>query len=950
MKKLGRPQRHIFKIESKRFRTNDWILDLTREDAIKNDELVAVGESEILRIIDKITNGENTKTKQYFQKKDEIELIKQEPTSKENKLKMKKINNEINELLFEKHYIMIVFNTKKDYRVAVKNGVALNGIKYKRLYGTTVGIKKNTIIFVSDEIHRELHNKIECGRDTEIEIVPAKYEAYKSLASSVSTPVRQVSADGILVVHDHVTSFKSDVTEVKPCKNGEPVIQNIKDKEMSMEQSDGNGFITPELSYQFAQDLGENYTPTGFVVRNAFLKGVLYTFPFDEFIEKIAIKEHNKSPYVEDVWGNIVDTRNVRMVLTTSMLKLWKAYNSIQDYIECCKENDFGFSVTKVIPKELENERHMTYQFLQSLYLNDEDIRELAQPTIYELKDIIGGDYRKSILYLRGKNVNEENVEMFDANYIQALMIDKRMINDPFVRYRIHSMLKKAINDAKFGVIRVKGNYSTISGDIYGLAEYIFGIERDGVIGKGLLNADEFYSNYWNEQGVNKVVAMRAPMCTHANIKVMNLKNNEELAYWYRYMPNCTVFNSWDSTCETLSGADKDGDSVITTNNEIIMKGVRELPALICQLDDVKKDIVTEELLQKSNLNGFNNNVGGVTNKATNIRNKMSLFEEDSEEYKELYKREMAIQRIQQSVIDSIKTGKSEKIPKKWYSYFENRIITQEVIDRENEYLKSKGIKEETKLKPDTEYQIEEKKFNLKILADKKPYFMIYVYGYLKYQYKEYVENCNIGALRRFNKTLYELIDLEDKTEDHQKFIDWYERKLPVDMSPSVMNKICWLFEKEFSEISTEISETCDFDYTILMSGSGYNKSNYKQVAKLYSEYKKKLKEYMIESKEKKRDSDVVKSKRQQFVSRFRRKAMEVCTNEEELCNIVVEMCYRTEGSKQFAWDISGRQIIRNLLKKNNNEITYFELDDDGEVQFSGDSFALKTKKVEGEE
>ena len=93
------------------------------------------------------------------------------------------------------------------------------------------------------------------------------------------------------------------------------------------------------------------------------------------------------------------------------------------------------------------------------------------------------------------------------------------MINDPFVRSKIHQMIKKKINDAKIGVLNCKGNFQIISGDPYGLCQSIFGLEVTG-----LLKAKEFYSKYWTDRRVNKVVSFRAPMTSHNNIRLLNFK------------------------------------------------------------------------------------------------------------------------------------------------------------------------------------------------------------------------------------------------------------------------------------------------------------------------------------------------------------------------------------------------------------------------------------------
>ena len=81
------------------------------------------------------------------------------------------------------------------------------------------------------------------------------------------------------------------------------------------------------------------------------------------------------------------------------------------------------------------------------------------------------------------------------------------------------------------------------------------------------------------------------------------------------------------------------------------------------------------------------------------------------------------------------------------------------------------------------------------------------------------------------------------------------------------------------------------------------------------------------------------------LVNYFRSRCLELCSNEEELCNIVLDLCYQTEHSKQFAWDICGDVIIKNLLKKNDNIIFFPEVvSGSGEFEYCGRQFEMRKK------
>ena len=83
------------------------------------------------------------------------------------------------------------------------------------------------------------------------------------------------------------------------------------------------------------------------------------------------------------------------------------------------------------------------------------------------------------------------------------------------------------------------------------------------------------------------------------------------------------------------------------------------------------------------------------------------------------------------------------------------------------------------------------------------------------------------------------------------------------------------------------------------------------------------------------------------FKEQFRQQCLEQCPNEESLCNIVLDLCYsKSKYSKQFAWDICGDMFIQNLLKRHNYHVTYPTFDEDGDIEFNGQYFSMKTSEI----
>lgn len=568
-----------------------------------------------------------------------IRALRKQDDTVENRHAIKKLYAQLDKLQFEENYMCLIIDRNKDYRRA-KNGFKINGVKYVRLVGTNGGIKCSTIVFVSEKLAGELRRRIDNGRDLEKPLVPAKLEAYRALTCSGSTPVS--FPNGVIVVDDCYTKFTADVLKISDEKGGEPEMTFVKDCEIEMDASDGFGLMLPSLAKRWSEEVGLDYMSAGFNTRFSFEKGMVFTFDFVDFAEKVA-----GDYFIKDAWGQTRDVRDAELILTTSMVKLWDSYESCESYIENSLNNKYTFGLVKTCPKELERERTLNYQFIQSYYLTDEQIDELIRPTIEEFKDILGGDWVKTALFLKGTYLNDTDVEQMPDDFSKAIMINPEILNDPYICKKINNLIKKRIDDAKVGVLKVHGNYSILSGDPYALCQSMFNLPITGI-----LKAGELYNKYWVDNGTEALACFRAPMSCHANIRKLMVNKSDEALYWYQYMNTCTILNAWDTTSMALNGADFDGDLIFETDNKILVENIRPLPALMCMQRRAEKMVATEEDLIQSNINSFGDDIGRTTNWITSMFDVQAQFDPDSDEFKELDYRIMCGQHYQQNSID----------------------------------------------------------------------------------------------------------------------------------------------------------------------------------------------------------------------------------------------------------------------------------------------------------
>ena len=237
------------------------------------------------------------------------------------------------------------------------------------------------------------------------------------------------------------------------------------------------------------------------------------------------------------------------------------------------------------------------------------------------------------------------------------------------------------------------------------------------------------------------------------------------------------------------------------------------------------------------------------------------------------------------------------------------------------------------------------------IVADKKPYFMRYIYPALMKDYNTYIKKSSRACLREFGKTVDELLStpFDELTDKQTAFLRQYKNKMPVGMSDCVMNKICRKFEAAFDSAESRRFGLDNFDYEIMKSGAEYSKAEFNKLAKLYDAYIVEVKNVVALSSHSRLSFDEIKQRYDSLHARFTRECEMACPNSKTRCDIIIDLCYGEKRNKKFVWDVCGEQIIENLLEKNNRIISYPIEDESGDIRFRGLTFTLKQMTLEGE-
>lgn len=883
---------------------------MTVPEAKKSEKLISLGDSQMLRTLRKIKEI-NVDEKIISDIILEKRKIKKRTHSQENLNRLLELEKQLEEMLFVPEIISVYVDDKRFYKLIGKNGFYVNNKKYVRFACGAGQARRNNALFIDESFEEQMYSILNNDRN-DIEITPAKYNAYFSLSTSASLTV---SSPYFCVVPDKEVVRAERVDFVKENEKSDDEVIEM-DREITFNLWDGQGIISPKMAKQWAEELELDYIPSSFIVRSNFIKGLVVVIDFHKFSDEIGKR------FITDVYGNNINIRDMDVILTQSQFKLWNAFESLSDYKNKSIKNNLEWSVSRVAPKVEKKYTFLNYQFLQNLNLDDESIKRLCKPTVDHFKNIIKEKVDHTLLYFLGRmsggDYDPDIYNKINDNVVKSIILNNKLLNDPFVKNHIIYSLNKRITQSYMGNLIVNGSYTMMVSDPYAFLEYIFDMPITG-----LLQRDEHYNKYWSDKGESKLAAMRAPLTWRSEVNILNLKSDEKINDWFRYLDNCVVYNVFGNDCLIHGGSDFDGDIVCITNNKEIINGSFGGLPIDYENKKAPKEIINKKNLYLHDINGFDNKVGFVTNVATTASALLPKFEEGSKEYNELIKRLKCFRKEQGSTIDATKGLEIKPFPMQWTKW--NR------------------IKEE-----DSQEEKERKQFLNSIVINQRVYFMKYLYPNYNKKYNEYKNSVDMIYVRtKFRKKLDNILNdyKKDKSllsEEELKFVKKYYDLSPFLETDCIMNKICWNMEKSIKTIKNiEIKKVSDNQIWLLKNNKiETNADKLKLLYNLYKKYKKEKKNVN------KKNRDLYNYNYEtidQFNKYFRTLANEISTNGSELANMAVDICYiiHPKDNKSFLWNVFGEDLLDNIYLNKQDVVSAPFLSEKGKIEYLGNKYEM---------
>lgn len=509
------------------------------------------GEIVGIKIGEKITSVSNMLPK-YFSVSD-VEIM-----DKKEKTKIKEIQKQYSKIKEPK-----TIKTNAELRNDLyKNGFICNGIKYCRMKRSSGSARVGKCLFVNETLFKPLlkfsSGAITLEKGEEVDL--AAYESYISLPSSSIIDTLSISPENILLIDDYESIFKENVIETHN-ENGW-LTTSEKKCEITNSIWDGQSLIDISL-------MGE-YSCYGMVLlRNLMFKSCCFNCNIQEWFHDnniTSVSQLNgktRAKYIEDI----------KLITTPNSIKYLK-FDTWDNWLDNLYPK---FGVVKHDKKThfFDGKLVQThYQLINTLQLSKNEVKEFLQESL-DFAQLLRNNPAVVRYYIKYPDIDEfepMNQPMLDKNDV---VYNLMCINDNFTKTKyyqefLHDLLASYYKNLKNGHVYVNGNYSTLLGNpIEMLQQSIGTFNGESQIGIGNIHNTRFEYN-------KTLLGSRSPHVTMGNILLATNRENRLVDHYFNLTDEIVCINSiGENVLQRLSGADFDSDTMLLTDNEILIRAAK---------------------------------------------------------------------------------------------------------------------------------------------------------------------------------------------------------------------------------------------------------------------------------------------------------------------------------------------------------------------------------------
>lgn len=444
-----------------------------------------------------------------------------------------------------------------------ENGFVCEGIKYVRFKRSSGSSRVGKCLFINERLYDIMHEWEMCGIqvDEGQDIDLAALEPYIALTLSSIIDTIEIKPENILVVDDYKSVFHERAIATRLVDGW--LVSQPEDVEISNSIWDGQSLMDRSL-------FGEYSNKGMFLLRARFFKSCCFNANIQQWFADHGIKKvsqlngYTRAKKIEDV----------KLITTPSSIKYLK-FGTLDHWLDTL-ETTFG--VVKYEKKTHFFDGRMVqthYQLINTLQMTYEEVEQFIKPSL---------DYARMIktdpAVLRHQ-ISYQYQSPDDTFYTKAVTSKNDIIyrllgmNDRFAKTKMYrnfcnDLIKSFIKNLRCGHVLVRGNYSTLCGNPIEMLKMSIGqFDGSSIIERDTVHCEMFESG-------KELLGSRSPHVTIGNILVTRNVIRPEIARYMNPTNEIVYVNSiQENLLERLSGADFDSDTMLLTDNEILVTAAK---------------------------------------------------------------------------------------------------------------------------------------------------------------------------------------------------------------------------------------------------------------------------------------------------------------------------------------------------------------------------------------
>lgn len=446
-----------------------------------------------------------------------------------------------------------------------ENGFICNGIHYCRFKRSSGSARVGKCLFIDKRLYPDMHKSEQCGLDIKKgdELDIAAFEAYISLPTSSIIDTLEIRPENILVINDWTSVFHDNAVCTDLCEDG---WLKTEEKEMKISNSiwDGQSLIDFSL-------MGKYLSKGMLLLRNKFFKSCCFNANIQKFFEDNNITD------VSQLQGETIakDIKDIKLITTPSSIKFCK-FGDLRIWLE----NIYPFFGIVKHDKDTHYfggrmvQAH--YQLLNTLQLSQDEVENIVKDGL-DYINLINTDVDVMRYHLKFSDT-EDDSEFEDDNIMRNKneIVYKLLNYDcDFHKTRIYYDFKKDLcrsylKNMKKGHILLNGTYATLFGNPYEmLLQSIGKFGGSSVLEPGTVHNTRYLYGC-------EILGSRSPHVTIGNILITKNVECETIDRYFNLTPNIICINSiGENILERLSGADFDSDSLLITDNKVLIDSAK---------------------------------------------------------------------------------------------------------------------------------------------------------------------------------------------------------------------------------------------------------------------------------------------------------------------------------------------------------------------------------------